>query len=440
MQKPHNSSQAKRPILQQHQADVRNGPKSLEKSDSRLLSGGQEGHVSKNPLTPYKDTMGSGATPRGSGQNTGSRDLSCFYCGGKGHFKRDCPLLKPKEYPRKEEVKKDTYSGHGQDLKETRPHNEDQFGRGRGHKYAMGRGRGTGYKAGTRQDHTQATGRGRGRDVSLYDQFTYLPPFLDTHCHVEYLMERLRIHKYSELARRHCYPGNYDGCVTSFCDPAGLSSLSQADQLLAEGNIWASYGMHPHHASYLTDTLEDKLISRLKEPKCVAFGEIGLDYSEHSLQQSGKDKQTDILKRLLSMAPIFDKPILLHCRDADDDLYPILKASVPPSWRIHLHCYTGSLEMALKFTTDFPNLYVGVTGHVTYNKFRQTRQVVRTLPLERILIETDAPYMPPAGTGERWSHPPMVAYVAEEIAKSRQISIEEVILETRKNAKDIYGI
>lgn len=407
--------------------------------------------------------------------------LSCFYCGGQGHYKRDCPLLKPRQEtsPKqqqeqlKEQQDKDiveetqtitTIEKNG-DPKENKTelqkeerkslHSSGRQSGGRGNESrpvnqaaAIGRyrpspsrGRGGGEQRGR--------GRGRGEHFErkeyvspspIYDHFRSLPPFFDTHCHLEYLMERLRIRKYRELSRRYSYPPNYDGCITSFCDPAGLSFLSQSDQLLSEPKVWGSFGFHPHHAAHLTDTVEDKIISKLKEPKCVAFGELGLDYSEHSLEQSNKDIQQKAVRRLLTMCPVFEKPLVLHCRDAEEDLYEIMKEVLPPNWKIHLHCFTGSLQTAQKFTTAFPNLYIGITGHISYNKFRQTRDVVRTLPLNRILLETDTPYMVPAGVEERWSHPPMVAYVAEDVAKARGVTLEEVLVTTRKNTKDIYGV
>ena len=395
------------------------------------------------------------------------QDVKCYFCGELGHFEKNCPRLKPRETSKhqqptsqvqkgkeressshKKEASSDlkpvTDSAGPDRLQQTIHQTGDVptssrgrrpgHGRGRGRGGGQGQGRGGFYNEGRYKDHFN-------QPVSHYDEFSRLPHFLDTHCHLEYLLERLRIRKYKELARRYGYPDNYDGCITSFCDPAGLSSLSSCDQILAEPKVWGSFGFHPHHAGYLTDSLEDKMISRLKEPKCLAFGELGLDYSEHSLQQSDKESQKMTVRRLMQMCPIFEKPLVLHCRDAEDDLFHIMKDVLPPDWKIHLHCYTGALETATKLITHFPNLYLGITGHVTYHKYRQTRDILRSsFPLDRFLLETDAPYMPPAGVEERWSHPPMVVHVAQEVARIRGMSVEEVLEVTRENARKIYGI
>ena len=282
-------------------------------------------------------------------------------------------------------------------------------------------------------------------EFNFYETFSALPSFVDTHCHLEYLMERLRINSFNELSHMFQYPFNFDGCISSFCDSGAYSTFSCCDELLAEPKVWASFGFHPHHARYFTRTMEDKLLQRITHPKCIAFGEMGLDYSEHSLKQSSKEEQKHMFEHLLTISPCFEKPLVLHCRDAENDMLKMLKEKISRDYRIHLHCYTGSMEMASEFITEFPNLYIGLTGHMTYYKSHIAREVAKTIPLNRILLETDAPYMLPAQINKyrdnnRWSHPPMVVYVAQEIAKVRFISIEEVLTVTRENVSTIYGI
>ena len=260
---------------------------------------------------------------------------------------------------------------------------------------------------------------------------------------MEYLLEKHRLRTFSDLVSWFCYPCNFDGCITSFCDPAAFSSFSCYEELLSEDKVWASFGLHPHHAQHCTPILVEKLIDRLTHSKCVALGEIGLDYSEHSLKQSTKVAQKELLYRLLPYCQAFNKPVVLHCRDAEDDLFEIISTALPRDWFIHLHCYTGTLEMANQFLSTFPNLYLGLTGHLTYFKFKESHKLAQTVSLNRLLLETDAPYMLPAAfksTTMRWSHPPMAVCVAEEIAKIRHCSVNEIITITRENACIFYGI
>ena len=287
----------------------------------------------------------------------------------------------------------------------------------------------------------------RHKDISLYQRVSKFPRYLDTHCHVEYLLERHRLSSYADMSLKFCYPSNFDGCITSFCDPAAFSSFGCYKELLEEDNVWASFGMHPHHACSFSPLLEERLLGCLAHPKCVALGEIGLDFSGHSLKQSSKAEQKKLLNHLLQYAQVYSKPLILHCRDAEEDLYEILCNALPSDWFIHLHCYTGSVEMALKFIDKFPNLYIGLTGHVTQFKFKDARSIARDFSLDKLLIETDSPYMMPfsmrpgrSSRGLKWTHPPMAVCVAEEIARLRDCITEEVLTVTRRNAQTLYGI
>lgn len=289
--------------------------------------------------------------------------------------------------------------------------------------------------------------RTKHKDLLLYQRVAKFPQYLDTHCHIEYLLERHRLSSYSDMSLKFCYPPNFEGCITSFCDPAAFSSFGCYEELLEEKNVWASFGMHPHHARSFSPLLEERLLKCLAHPKCVALGEIGLDFSRHSLKQSSETEQRKLLSHLLQYSQAFSKPVILHCRDAEEDLYEILCTDLPSDSFIHLHCYTGSIEMAKRFTATFPNLYIGLTGHVTDYKFEDSRYIAREFPLKHLLIETDAPYMMPFSMrpkgharGLRWTHPPMAVCVAEEIARLRDCLVEEVLTATRENARTLYGI
>ena len=272
-----------------------------------------------------------------------------------------------------------------------------------------------------------------------------LSKFIDTHCHLEYVFERFR-HQgtFAEFTSKHHYPENFEGCITTFCDPMAFSpSFGIWQSLLREPNVWATFGTHPHNARYYhSSSLEEKMLAGLSHPKCVALGEIGLDYAPHT--PSPAEVQKVVLTRQLELAVQLDKPVILHCRDAEEDLFDILSSTVPRQWRIHLHCFTGSLEMARKFLRTFQNLFIGVCGNVTYDSTR-VRTLAAGLPLDRLLLETDAPYMVPRNLPQhlrsnKFSHPSFAFYTAREIAKVRHTNVADVLKSMRENTRLMYGI
>lgn len=272
------------------------------------------------------------------------------------------------------------------------------------------------------------------------------PPFVDTHCHLEYVFDRYE-HRgsFSQFSEMQKYPKNFDGCISTFCDPAAFSSLGMWSDILKEPKVWGTFGIHPHNAKYYYSNgvqLEDKLLKCLEHSKCVAFGEIGLDYSDHS--PSDAQTQREIFAHQLQIALPFGKPLVLHCRDAEVELHHILSKHVPPEWFIHLHCYTGSIDTAKMFLEDYPNLYLGVCGNVTNQRQVNVRQVASEVPLRRLLVETDAPYMTPYNLPKagrcQFSHPALAFYVAKEIARLRKADLVDVLSIVRENTKAIYGV
>lgn len=268
--------------------------------------------------------------------------------------------------------------------------------------------------------------------------------FIDTHCHLEYVFERFK-HRgtFADFMVENSYPETYEGCITTFCDPTAFSpSFGIWQSLLSEWNVWGTFGTHPHNAKYYhSSSLEEKLLNCISHPKCVAVGEIGLDYAPHS--PSDPDTQKKILALQLQLAVRLEKPIILHCRDAEEDMLVLLSSTVPRHWKLHLHCFTGSSEMARKFIKTFPNLYIGICGNVTYDS-SPVKAIASTVPLERMLLETDAPYMVPRNLPKqlnyKFSHPSLAFYTAKEIAKIRHMNIVDVLNALRENTRSMYGI
>lgn len=266
-------------------------------------------------------------------------------------------------------------------------------------------------------------------------------PILDTHCHVDALFDRLRhTGTYNQLRNSFRFPPNVRGCISSFSDPSCFSSFGIWEQLLDEDGVWGTFGMHPHNAKYYNDEFEAKITSCLSHPKAVAVGECGLDYSVRSA--SPRDVQSTVFRKQLKIAIRCNKPVVVHCREAESDCFEVMIDVLPHNWKVHLHCYTGDLEQAKQYMAYFPNLCFGITNLVTYPTATKVHQNATDIPLQRLVLETDAPYFVPKrlkGT-TRFSTPGMIMYAASRIAKFHDCSVDNVLETCQKNASNLYGI
>lgn len=194
-------------------------------------------------------------------------------------------------------------------------------------------------------------------------------------------------------------------------------------------HAWASVGVHPHEAKDGVEGIE----SLITQNKVVAVGEIGLDYF---YTHSPRDIQIKALERQLQWAQDADKPVIFHVREAYDDFWPALAQF--PKVRGVLHSFTDSqknLEKALG-----KGLYIGVNGIATFTKDQGQREMLRTIPLESLLLETDAPYLTPAPHRGKVNEPAFVELVAAYMCQMRSISLEELATYTTRNATHLFHI
>lgn len=197
--------------------------------------------------------------------------------------------------------------------------------------------------------------------------------------------------------------------------------------------VHAVVGVHPVDISKYNDEVEKEIEKlALNEEKVVAIGEIGLDY--HWMADP-KEVQAEGFRKQMALAERVKKPVVIHTREALQDTLDIL-AEFPNVGGI-LHCYPGSYEAAKPFLDRY---FLGIGGTLTFKNNRKTKELVEVLPLEKIVIETDCPYLTPVPFRGKRNEPIYTKYVAEEIAKIKNISVEEVIKVTTENAKKIYGI
>ncbi len=195
--------------------------------------------------------------------------------------------------------------------------------------------------------------------------------------------------------------------------------------------LYASAGVHPHEARNYTDLLGERIRDLARRPKFVAVGEIGLDYY---YDHSPRDIQKQVLIRQMELARELKLPIIIHCRDAWADLCEIAAAH----WRSTglggiLHCFTGSLDDARAFL-DWGFL-ISFAGNLTFKKAENLREAARALPMDRLLTETDCPYLAPVPHRGKRNEPAFVAAVTQELARLHNLSEEETARQILDNFK-----
>lgn len=199
-------------------------------------------------------------------------------------------------------------------------------------------------------------------------------------------------------------------------------------------NIYAAIGVHPDEIGELTEEDMQKFLELSKDPKVVAIGEIGLDYH---WDVQPREVQKNWFIRQIKLAEEAKLPINIHSRDAAQDTLEIVKNENAGKNGGIVHCYSYSVEMAKEYLKL--GFHFGIGGIITYKNARVVKEVTEFLPIEKIVLETDCPYLAPTPhRGERNDSRNLI-YVAEAIAQIKGLSTEEVISQTEKNARTVYG-
>jgi TatD DNase family protein len=213
-------------------------------------------------------------------------------------------------------------------------------------------------------------------------------------------------------------------------------------QLAAEHDmVFAAVGMHPHDAAKLDGAALAELRDLAGQPKVVAVGEIGLDFYR---DLSPRDAQRRAFRAQLAWAARLGKPVVVHDRDAHDEVIGELErwaSGTPPSLAGRLgvlHTFAGDLAMARRAVEL--GFYLSVSGPVTYQNAHRLPEIVRQVPLERLLVETDCPFLPPHPHRGQRNEPAHVRLVAQRLAELRGISLEELAQATTANARRLFGL
>ncbi|PKM51149.1 MAG: hydrolase TatD [Firmicutes bacterium HGW-Firmicutes-7] len=213
------------------------------------------------------------------------------------------------------------------------------------------------------------------------------------------------------------------------------SSLRSLELAKKYDFVYATVGVHPHDVGAMMENDLETLIGLAAYDKVVAIGEIGLDYY---YENSPKEVQKLWFREQINIAKDIGLPIIVHSRDAAKETYDIIKDSKAYEVGGIIHCFSGSKEMAQKYV-DL-GFYIGIGGVVTYNNAKTLHEVVRAIPLENILIETDSPYLSPVPNRGKRNDSRNLKYVVSAIANIKEISEEQVIKTTYENGLKLFTV
>ena len=249
-------------------------------------------------------------------------------------------------------------------------------------------------------------------------------PIFDTHAHYD----DERFDEIRDELFKAMHKNGVCGIVSCGCDEtSSKKALKMAEQ---NDFVYAAVGVHPGNID--SGTTVEQIKSLATHPKCVAIGEIGLDYY---WVDDNKREQIEIFEKQILPAKELDLPIIVHDRDAHGDTLEILKKYKPKGV---VHCYSGSVEMAQEIIKI--GMYIGVGGVITFKNAKKLPDVVKIIPDELLLVETDCPYLAPEPYRGKLCHSGMIKYTAQKIAEIRGTTSEKILNLTAQNAKKLFNL
>lgn len=244
--------------------------------------------------------------------------------------------------------------------------------------------------------------------------------YIDTHCH----LDSNDYNNIDEVIRR---VKNNIIIVSGVDDRTNKEVIELCNKF---DNVYGTLGLHPNEIKDYYEESLNFIEKNLTNSKIVGVGEIGLDYHFNEVE---KELQQEVFKKQIEIAKRNKKTIVIHSRDAALDTFNILKNSHLEDCKVVMHCYSYSLEMAREFIKM--NVKLGIGGVVTFKNASKLKEIVKEINLDNLLLETDSPYLTPEPYRGQKNEPSFVIYIAKEIAKIKDISLEKVLDTTTRNAK-----
>ena len=253
--------------------------------------------------------------------------------------------------------------------------------------------------------------------------------FIDTHCHLDFPKLDEQLDEVLERAEQAQIKQMVTICT----------KVREFDKIVAIAekydNIFCSVGTHPHYAQDELDISIDEIIALSGHPKVVAIGEAGLDYH---YDNSPRDQQQTVFRRHIEVARQTKLPLVIHTRDADDDMVSILKEEMNQGvFPALIHCFTASRNLAQE-VLDL-GLYISMSGVLTFKNSTDLQDIAKTLPLERLFVETDAPFLAPAPHRGKTNEPAFTVHTAQKLADLQGRTLEEVANATTANFYRLFS-
>ncbi|MCL1949800.1 MAG: TatD family hydrolase [Turicibacter sp.] len=251
----------------------------------------------------------------------------------------------------------------------------------------------------------------------------------DTHVHLNDLKYEEDL---AEVLKRAEEAGVSKMLVVGFDERTNKRAIELAE---AHEGIYASVGWHPVDAIDLTEDLWEKVVRQSEHPKVVAIGECGLDFY---WDKSPKDVQREVFERQIELARQVKKPLIIHTRESIQAAYEVLKENHAQEIGGVMHCFSGSKEMAMEFLKL--GFMISLGGPVTFKNGRKPQEVAEAVPLDSLLVETDAPYLAPHPFRGKRNEPAYIKLVAEQIAEIKGLTYESLCEATMKNGMELFNI
>lgn len=253
--------------------------------------------------------------------------------------------------------------------------------------------------------------------------------FVDTHAHLTDKAFKENLNQIIEKAN----DSMVKEIITSGFD---LSSSVEAVELAGQyDNIYASIGFYPEYADDFSKEIEDKIEKLGGNQKVVAIGEIGLQYTDG---MPSHERQKEVFLRQIKLAKRLNKPIIIHCRDAYGDMITLLKDNKEYLTSGTLHCYSGSYEIAVEAIKL--GFYISVGGVSTFKNAQNVREMLKKVPLDRMILETDCPYLTPHPYRGQLNMPSFIPTIAQSLAQLKGVDIQTVADTTTINARRLFKI